>query len=88
MSGSHDEIMSVAKIAISIDQCLLKRVDGLVKSRIFPSRSDVIQQAIEEKIACVESARLARECAKLNPAKERAIADEGLAGDAALWSEY
>ena len=75
--------MSVAKVTISIDQSLLNRVDRLVRSRVFPNRSHVIQRAIEEKIARIDSARLARECAKLNPAEEQALADEGIAGQAA-----
>lgn len=32
--------------------------------------------------------RLAEECAKLDPADERAMAEEGLAADAAEWPEY
>jgi metal-responsive CopG/Arc/MetJ family transcriptional regulator len=80
--------MSVAKATISIDQSLLKRLDRLVRSRVFPNRSYVIQQAIEEKIARIERTRLARECAKLHPAEERALADEGLTPEAALWPEY
>jgi Arc/MetJ-type ribon-helix-helix transcriptional regulator len=80
--------MSVVKITISIDQSLLKRVDGLVKSRVFPKRSDVIQQAIEEKIALIVSTRLARECEKLDPSEERALADEGIRGKAAMRLEY
>ena len=79
MTRSHTEIMSVAKITISIDQSLLKRVDRLVRSRVFPNRSHVIQQAIEEKIARIERTRLAQECLKLHPAEEQALADEGIA---------
>jgi len=70
--------MSVAKVTILIDESLLKLVDRLVRSRVFPNRSQVIQQAIEEKTARIDSTRLARECAKLRPADEQALADEGL----------
>ena len=80
--------MSVVKVTISIDQSLLKRVDRLVKSHVFANRSHVIQQAVEEKIARMDSTRLARECAKLHPAEEQALADEGIAGKAALRPEY
>jgi metal-responsive CopG/Arc/MetJ family transcriptional regulator len=80
--------MSVAKVTISIDQTLLKRVDRLVRSHLFPNRSNVIQEALEEKIARIDSTRLARECAKLHPAEEQALADEGLAGEVAQWPEY
>jgi Arc/MetJ-type ribon-helix-helix transcriptional regulator len=75
--------MSVAKVTISIHQYLLKRVDRLVMPRVFSSRSQVIQQAIKEKIARIDRKRLARECAKLDPAEEQALADEGIAGRAA-----
>lgn len=88
MTGSHTEAMSVAKVTISIDQSLLNRIDGLVKVHVFPSRSQVIQEALEEKIARIDRTRLARECAKLHAAEEQALADEGLAGEAAQWPEY
>ena len=88
MTDSHTGVMSVAKVTISIDQSLLKRVDRLVRSHVFPNRSHVIQQALEEKIARMDSTRLARECAKLHPAEEQALADEGLAGEVAQWPEY
>jgi Arc/MetJ-type ribon-helix-helix transcriptional regulator len=79
--------MSLAKVTISIDQSLLKRVDRLVRSHVFPNRSNVIQEALEEKIARIDSTRLARECAKLHPAEEQALADEGLAGKAGGYEE-
>lgn len=79
--------MSVSKVTISIDQPLLKRVDRLVRSRDFPNRSHVIQRAIEEKMARIDRTRLARECAKLDPAEEQALADERLAGEAAGYEE-
>jgi hypothetical protein len=36
----------------------------------------------------VEKSRLAEESAKLDPAYEQALADEGLSGDLAEWPEY
>lgn len=80
--------MSVAKVTISIDQSLLNRIDRLVKVRIFPNRSQVIQEAVEEKIARMDRTRLARECAKLHPDDEQALADECFAGEVAQWPEY
>ena len=88
MTDSHTGVMSVAKVTISIDQSLLKRVDRLVRSHVFPNRSHVIRQALEEKIARMDSTRLARECAKLHPAEEQALADEGLAREVEQWPEY
>ena len=70
--------MATAKIAISLDEGTVKRLDRLVKNRIFPSRSKVIQDAVEEKLKKLGKGRLARECAKLDPEFEKALADEGL----------
>ncbi len=80
--------MSVAKVTISIDENLVHKVDHLVKSHIFASRSQAVQVAVEEKIARLEKRRLAEECAKLNIAEEQSLADEGLAAEAAEWPTY
>jgi len=70
--------MATAKIAISLDEGTVKRLDRLVKNRIFPSRSKVIQDAVEEKLKKMGKGRFARECAKLDPEFEKALAEEGL----------
>ena len=80
--------MSTAKITISIDEDLLKRVDRLVKSRRFPSRSQAIQAAVNEKIGRADKTRLGRECSKLDKAREQALADEGLGTEVNEWPEY
>lgn len=41
-----------------------------------------------EDEAALRRARFDEECAKLDPAEERALAEEGLAGDLANWPEY
>lgn len=80
--------MASAKVAISLDQEVLERLDHLVERRVFPNRSKAIQQAIEEKLGRLERTRLARECAKLDPEFEKALADEGMSGELAEWPEY
>jgi len=80
--------MSVAKITISIDQQLLNRLDTLVRSQIFPSRSQAVQSAVQEKITRLGKTRLAQECAKLDPVEEQALAEEGLAAEVAQWPPY
>jgi metal-responsive CopG/Arc/MetJ family transcriptional regulator len=80
--------MSVAKITISIDEQLLGRLDTLVQSRVFPSRSQAVQSAIAEKIARLSKTRLAQECAKLDSAEEQAMAEEGMASEAGQWPLY
>jgi metal-responsive CopG/Arc/MetJ family transcriptional regulator len=69
--------MGAAKVAISLDEQVLARVDRLVRQRAFPNRSKAIEQAVKEKLERLDRSRLARECAKLDPAFEKALADEG-----------
>jgi metal-responsive CopG/Arc/MetJ family transcriptional regulator len=80
--------MSRSKVAISLDESTLERLDKLVEKAAFPSRSRAIQEAVEEKLARLERSRLARECAKLDPTFEKALAEEGLSADASEWPEY
>ncbi len=80
--------MTVAKIAITLDRDMLITIDRLVRQQQFPSRSRIIQQAVEEKIAKLESNRLARECAKLDPDFEKSLAEEGISSEVESWPEY
>ena len=80
--------MGVAKVAISIDQHLLRRLDSLVERDVFRSRSEAIQKAVAEKLERLDRTRLARECANLAPDEEQQLADEGLRRDVAEWPEY
>ena len=80
--------MPRAKVAISLDESTLKRLDKLVERAVFSNRSQAIQEAVEEKLARMERSRLARECAKLDPTFEKALAEEGMSEDAAEWPEY
>lgn len=80
--------MSTAKIAVSLDPKVLIRLDRLVKAGLFPSRSRAIQEALEERLARLDRGRLGRECAKLDAAAERAIAEEGLHSEIETWPEY
>ena len=72
--------MSQTKLAITIEEEVLAKVDALVKRKVSSNRSKAIQEAVQEKLARLERSRLAEECAKLDPAFEKAIADEGLSG--------
>ena len=80
--------MARAKVAITIDREILTRVDRLVEQRRFPNRSQAIEQALAEKLGRLERTRLARECAKLDPAQEMAWAEEGFASELDEWPEY
>ena len=80
--------MTATKVAITIDEDLLRRLDHLVAQQRFPSRSRAIQEAIREKLNRMERSRLARESAKLDSLFEQKLADEGLEEDFAKWPEY
>jgi len=80
--------MGKSKVAISLDESTLNRLDKLVQKQVFPNRSQAIQEAVAEKLARLERSRLAQECAKLDPAFEKALAEEGLSEDLAEWPEY
>jgi metal-responsive CopG/Arc/MetJ family transcriptional regulator len=79
--------MSVHKIAITIDEALLQRVDRLISEKRFPNRSRAIQDAVREKLERMEDGRLLRELSKLDVAFEQKMADEGL-GSVQEWPEY
>ncbi len=80
--------MAKTKIAITLDGPMLTRLDRVVESGAYPNRSQAIEAAVMEKLDRLEHRRLAAECAKLDPATEQAIAEEGLGADAAAWPAY
>ncbi len=80
--------MAASKIAITIDDKTLKRLDILVKSKFFPNRSKAIQQAVTEKLMRIEKSRLAQECAKLDPEFEQSLAEEGFPSELEEWPKY
>ena len=80
--------MSSIKIAITIQEQLLDRLDRLVRAKVFPNRSKAVQEAIEEKLTRIDRSRLACECAKLDRKFERSLAEEGLSREFSEWPEY
>ena len=80
--------MKKAKVAITLDLTLIQRLDQLVKKRFFQSRSGAIQDAVKEKLERLDRNRLARECAKLDPAFEKAMAEEGMGEELGTWPKY
>ncbi len=44
---------------------------------VFPNRSQAVEVAVQEKLSRLKRERLARECAKLDPDFEKALAEEG-----------
>ena len=80
--------MSVAKIAITLEQDILGEIDRLVRRHVFPNRSRAIQEAVREKVTRISVNRLARECAKLDAKAEQSLAEEGMSGEVVTWPEY
>ena len=80
--------MGKEKIAITLDERFIGELDRLVDENVFQSRSQAIQQAVSEKLLRMKRTRLAEESAKLEPAFERAISDEGFTEDMKQWPEY
>ena len=80
--------MPKAKIAITLNEETVNRLDALVREAVYESRSGAIEEAVEEKLRRLDRRRLARQCAKLDPAFERALAEEGLGDEGVQWPEY
>jgi metal-responsive CopG/Arc/MetJ family transcriptional regulator len=76
------------KLAVTLDAGLVENLDHLVAAHEFANRSQAIESAVAEKLGRLARTRLARECSKLNPQEEKALAEEGLAGGAETWPEY
>jgi metal-responsive CopG/Arc/MetJ family transcriptional regulator len=80
--------MGKSKIAITLAEESVRYLDDLVSERVYPNRSQAIQQAVDEKIARLGQTRLAEECAKLDTESEKELAEEGLGEDLPEWPEY
>ena len=72
--------MTRTKIAISLDSTTIENPDRLVARAAFRSRGHAIEIAVREKLGRLDRSRPARECERLDPAFEKALAEEGLAG--------
>jgi len=80
--------MPKSKIAISIDETVLGELDRLVRNGMFSNRSQAIENAVAEELSRLDRVRLAAECAKLDPAAEKELAEEGLSEEISGWPEY
>ena len=80
--------MGKTKIAITLEEESIEQLDRLVNKQVFQNRSQAIQEAVFEKLQRMKKSRLAKECAKLDPAFEKAMAEESLTEDLNEWPEY
>lgn len=78
--------MGTSKVAVTISETTLKEVERWVKEGRYPNRSRAIQAALDEKLRRDKRRRLSEEAAKLDPAEERALAEEGMGDE--TWPAY
>ena len=76
----------VRKIAVTLDEMTLAEIDRWVQSGRYPSRSRMVQTAVDRLVEREKRLRLAREMGKLDPKEEQQLAEEGL-GDSS-WPTY
>ena len=74
-----------ARITITLETNVLRRVDKLVANGTFCNRSQAMKVAVEEMLERVKRNRLAVECAKLNPKQEKAFAKKYPGWDRGAW---
>ena len=78
--------MPSMKIFVTLAPETVRQIDALIAQRSFLDRSHVAETAVREKLQQLAEGRLARECAKLNPSEEKALAEEGfVSGMASRW---
>jgi len=80
--------MPKSKIAITLDDGIVRRIDTLVHQRACPSRRQAIEEAVREKLTRLGRSRLARELSELDTGFERSLAEEGLSLDRVEWPQY
>lgn len=73
--GGH---VSKPSIRTSLNASAVDRIDHLVNAGSFKSRREFVELALEEKLDRFKRDRFAAECAKLDPAEEKALAEEGM----------
>ncbi len=79
-------MMPTSKIAVTVDRKTLEEVDSLVRKGRYPSRSRVVQAALELELRRQQRERLLAALAEVDPGEERAMAEEGMGVDE--WPEY
>ena len=80
--------MNKSKLAITINSVVPSRLDRLIQNKLYASRSEVNAKAVEAQMQRLEYTRLSEQCALLDVDEEQAMADVGLAADAAVWPAF
>ncbi len=80
--------MTASKIAITLDENLLREVDRWVEQNLYPNRSQAVQSALFSQVRSINQQRLEAECAKLDPHEEQEFAELGIEEALSDWSKY
>jgi Arc/MetJ-type ribon-helix-helix transcriptional regulator len=76
------------KVAVTLDRQLLDDIDELVSVGAYPNRSQAIEAAVSESLSRRAQTRLIRECAMLDPAEERLMAEQDVGAEGIEWPTY
>ena len=80
--------MPTVKLAVTIDEGVIRDVDRWIAAGEYPNRSRALQAALLElRDRRARRRRLLRELAKLNYREERELAEERLRAEA-IWPEF
>ncbi len=80
--------MRKAKIALTLDSSVVRRIDELVRQHAFANRSQAVEEALREKLSRLDRSRLSRELAKLDAKNEKSLAEEGIEGESGSWPAW
>ena len=83
----HPTTMTKAKVAITVDETLLRKVDRLVKQGDYPNRSQAVEAALRAHLLDRRRANYLRESRKLDVKEEQALANERYTADVA-WPPF
>ena len=75
------------KVTATVPDTLLTQLDALIAAHAYPSRSAVIEAALTALLRARMDTHIEAEAAKLDPAHEQHLADEGLDDYATLVGE-
>jgi predicted rRNA methylase YqxC with S4 and FtsJ domains len=68
--------------------CRWPKIDSLVNERVVPSRSSIIEEAIQDKLVYFDHELLVQECEKLNKTEEQEFSEQGMNFVSEEWLEY
>jgi len=80
--------MPATKIAVTVDEGIVKQIDRLVREGKYRSRSKAVQDALKDRLRNWRRKRMLEEVSKLDPREERDLAEEPLHMEGEEWERY